>query len=134
MDCSACIATGTVDMFGAQVGGQLWLGAARLSSGDSGWALSAPLFKVGGGMYCNAGFSATGGVNLFGAAIGSMLDFAGGTLTDPDGTALRGPGCTVQTDEELDRLDRESLDGELAESARKFSASVRGKLDCIYPE
>ena len=49
-------------------------------------------------MYCNAGFSATGGVNLFGAVIGSMLDFAGGTLTDPDGTALRAPGCTVQTD------------------------------------
>lgn len=98
MDCSACIATGRVDMFGAQVGGQLWLGAARLSSGDSDWALSAPLLKVGGGVYCNAGFSATGGVNLFGAAIGSMLDFAGATLANPDGTALRAPGCTVQTD------------------------------------
>lgn len=98
MDCSACTAAGTVDMFGAQVGGQFWLGAAHLSSGDSDWALSAPLLKVGGGMYCNAGFSAAGGANLFGAAIGSMLDFANATLTAPDGTALRAPGCTVQTD------------------------------------
>lgn len=98
MDCSACVAVGRVDLFGAQVGGQLWLGAAHLSSGDSDWVLSAPLLKVGGGMYCNAGFSATGGVNLFGASIGSMLDFAGATLAAPSGTALRAPGCTVQAD------------------------------------
>ena len=88
-------------MFGAQIGGQFWLGGAHLNSGDSDWAFSAPLLKVGGGMYCNAGFSAAGGVNLFGAAIGSMLDFATGKLTAPDGTALRAPGCTVQTDAAL---------------------------------
>jgi hypothetical protein len=75
MDCSECTAAGSVDLFGAKVGGQLWLGAAHLTGPDSGFALDAPLLKVDGGMYCNAGFSATGGVNLFGAAIGSTLEF-----------------------------------------------------------
>lgn len=98
MSCSGCAVAGTVDLFGAQIGGQLWLGSAQLNSEGPGWALSAPLLKVGGGMYCNNRFSATGGVNLFGAAIGSMVDFAGATLTNPGGQALRAPGCTVETD------------------------------------
>jgi hypothetical protein len=97
MSCGGCAVAGTVDLFGAQIGGQLWLGSAQLNSEGPDWALSAPLLKVGGGMYCNNGFSAAGGVNLFGAAIGSTLEFAGATLSNR-GKALRAPGCTVEAD------------------------------------
>lgn len=98
MRCGSCTATGTVDLFGAQVGGQLWMGAAHFNARDSSWALSAPLLKVGGGVYFNGGFSASGGVNLFGAVIGSTLELRNATLSNPGGKALRAPGCTVQTD------------------------------------
>lgn len=98
MDCSACTAVGEVNLFGANVGGQLWLGAAHLTGQEGGFALNAPLLKVDGGMYCNAGFSATGGVNLFEASIGSTLEFDQASLINPGGAALRAPGCTVRAD------------------------------------
>jgi hypothetical protein len=100
MDCSrAFTATGTIDRSGAQIGGQLWLGGACLSRGDrDGDAVNAPLLKVDGGMYCNAGFRAVGRVNLFGATIGSTLEFDGATLSNPEGTALRAPGSFVRAD------------------------------------
>lgn len=98
MDCSGCTAVGGVDLFGANVGGQLWLGAAQLTGQEGGCAWQAPLLKVDGGMYCNAGFSATGGVNLFGASIGSTLEFDQASLINPGGVALRAPGCTVRAD------------------------------------
>lgn len=98
MDCSACAASGAVDLFGANVGGQLWLGGAHLGGPGSGFALNAPLLKAGGGMYCNAGFSAAGGINLFGASIGSTLEFNRASLNNPGGTALRASGCTIRAD------------------------------------
>jgi hypothetical protein len=56
-----------------------------------------------------------------------------GTIWGPVLVRL-GRAPRAEVEEELDRLDRLPLDGELAESAKRFSASVRGKLDSIYPE
>lgn len=97
MDCGrGFTAKGAIDLFGAQIGGQLWMGGACLSRGDrDGVAVNAPLLRVDGGMYCNAGFRAVGCVNLFGAMIGSTLEFDGATLSNPEGTALRAPGSVV---------------------------------------
>jgi hypothetical protein len=90
-----------VNLFGAEVKGQIWLNGARLGGDTVGHGLSAPLLKVGGGMYCRNGFVCDGGMNLFGAAIGSTLEFAGARLTNSAGLALRAPGLSVAADVEL---------------------------------
>lgn len=86
---------GSIDLFGAEVKGEIWLNGAHLNRGAAHWSLSAPELKVGGGVYCRAGFTAEGGVNLFRASIGSTLEFHGARLTGSDGLALRAPGLTV---------------------------------------
>jgi hypothetical protein len=89
-------ATSGINIFGAQIGGQLWLNDARLDAGDSDRALDAPQVCVNGGLYCNGRFSASGMINLFGAVIGSTLEFDGATLSDPAGKCLRASGLTVK--------------------------------------
>jgi hypothetical protein len=95
-------ATGTVDLFGAQIGGQLWLNAARLDKGDGDIALNAPQIAVTGGVYCNVGFTAHGGVNFFGATAGAAIEFSGARLSNPEGKCLRAPGLAVKTTLSLD--------------------------------
>jgi hypothetical protein len=89
-------ATGAVEMFGAQIGGQLWLNNASLEQGSSDGALNAPQINVSGGLYCNGQFRASGMINLFGAVIGAGLEFAGANLSNPTGMCLRAPGLTVR--------------------------------------
>jgi hypothetical protein len=89
-------ATNMIDIFGAQIGGQLWLNDARLETGGGDRALNAPQISVVGGLYCNGQFSASGMINLFGAVIGSTLEFNGATLSDAAGMCLRAPGLTVK--------------------------------------
>lgn len=89
-------AMNTIDMFGAQIGGQLWLNDARLETGGGDRTLNAPQISVVGGLYCNGQFSASGMINLFGAVIGSTLEFNGATLSDASGKCLRAPGLTVK--------------------------------------
>src|SRR5205823_3792504 len=96
LDCAAVMA-GSIDVFGAHIGGRFWLQGAQLHSSDGSYALNAPDLTVGGGMYCR-GIRATGGVNLYGATIGATLEFAGATLSNPEGTALRAPGSVVRAD------------------------------------
>jgi hypothetical protein len=93
---SGFTATSVVDIFGAQIGGQLWFNDARLDGGDSRRALSAPQICVGGGAYFNGQFSASGMINLFGAVIGSTLEFGGASLGNPQGKCLRAPGLAVK--------------------------------------
>jgi hypothetical protein len=86
-----------MNMFGAQIGGQLWLNGARLDKGNRECALDAPQIRVSGGLYCNKHFVAIGMINLFGAAVGATLEFDGATLTNPAGMCLRAPGLTVKS-------------------------------------
>jgi hypothetical protein len=70
----------------------------------------------------------------------AAVDGAGPDAETFDGTVWGpvlvrlGRAPRAEVEEELDRLDRVPLDGVLAESARKFSALVRGKLDSIYSQ
>src|SRR5436305_3994488 len=93
LDCAAVMA-GSIDVFGAHIGGRFWLQGAQLHSSDGSYALNAPDLTVGGGMYCR-GIRATGGVNMYGATIGAALEFTGATLSNSDGAALRAPGLRV---------------------------------------
>lgn len=96
VDLSRCHG-GPVDVFGASIGGRLWLAGAELDGGGSGWALDAPDLVVDGGIYCRA-MRASGGVNLFNAAVGSELELNGATLRSSAGFALRAPGLRVKSD------------------------------------
>jgi hypothetical protein len=89
-------ATGAVDMFGAQIGGQLWFTNASLDQGGSDRALNAAQISISGGLYCNGQFRASGMINLFGAVIGAGLEFREANLSNPAGKCLRAPGLAVR--------------------------------------
>ena len=89
-------AIGSVDLFGAQIGGQLWLNGARLDKGDRDVALDAPQMRVAGGVYCNARFTSLGVVNFFGADVGSTMEFTGAHLSAPGTVCFRAPGLAVK--------------------------------------
>jgi hypothetical protein len=88
---------GQLDIFGARIGGRLWLTGAELDGTGSGFALNAPDLVVEGGMYCRS-MKAAGGVNLYGAGIGAALELNGAVLTNQAGPALRARGLTVKSD------------------------------------
>jgi hypothetical protein len=87
-----------VNLFGAHIGGRLFLNSAKLHNPNGGFALNAPEVTIGSGMSCNGEFMAEGGVNLFGATIGSSLEFMGAMLTNATGYALRAPQLTLNSD------------------------------------
>lgn len=88
---------GGIDLFGARVGGMVWLSSAVLEGFEDEYALSAPDVVIDGGMYCR-GLRARGGVNLYGARIGSTLELDGATLTRPRGSSLAAAGLAVGLD------------------------------------
>jgi len=88
-------ATGTVNLIGAKIGGQLDMSDATLTNPD-GTALNAENLTVEQNMVCRNGFTATGTVNLLGAKVGGQLDMFDATLTNPDGTALNAENLTVE--------------------------------------
>ncbi len=95
-DFSRCQAR-RIDIFGARVGGRLWLAGAELGGTGSNHALNAPDLTVDGGMYCR-GLRGAGGINLFGAVIGAGLELDGAVLSSQAGLALRAPGLNVKAD------------------------------------
>jgi hypothetical protein len=132
-------ATGTVDLFGAQIGGQLWLNDARLDKGDGDVALNAPQISVTGGVYCNGRFAASGGVNFFGAAVGATMEFTGARLSSPEGECLRAPGLAVKTSLSLDggfssTGDIDLAGSRLGELSITDAVLANGKLDLRHAE
>jgi hypothetical protein len=61
-------------------------------------SLHADQLETRGSVELNEGFTAHGEVRLGGAHIGGQLNFAGATLTNPDGAALAADGLTVSAD------------------------------------
>ncbi|MEV8615882.1 hypothetical protein AB0383_49720 [Amycolatopsis sp. NPDC051373] len=107
---------GAVRLTGAHIGGQLACDQATLRN-DSGPALYADRLQTDRDVFLGDGFSATGAgelgaVRLTGAHIGSHLDFAGATLRNDSGPALKADG--LQSNGPV------SLDG-------SFSATGAGK-------
>jgi hypothetical protein len=89
---------GLIDLFGAQVGGQLWLTGSHVgSSKPDAWAVNAPSIHVAGGFYAWR-LAAAGGVNLWGAEVGASLELHGSTLSNVDRVALRAPALAAQLD------------------------------------
>jgi hypothetical protein len=135
MCCRAGFSTmGPVDLFGAQIGGQLWLNDARLDKSDSDIALNAPLICVTGGVYCNGQFASSGVVNLFGASVGSTMEFTGARLSSPDGKCLRAPGLVVKSSLSFDggfssRGDVDLAGSRLGELSIADAVLADGELD-----
>ncbi|MEU7598064.1 hypothetical protein AB0B79_34320 [Streptomyces sp. NPDC039022] len=91
------VIAGKINLFGARVGGRLWLVGARLTCAD-GYALDAPDMAVSGGLYCGGEFTAHGGVNLYGASVGAGFELDGARLVNSRGFALRAPNLVVASD------------------------------------
>ncbi len=89
---------GLIDLFGAQVGGQLWLTGSHVENPKpDAWAVDAPSIHVAGGFYAWH-LTAVGGVNLWGAEIGASLELHGSTLSNADRVALRAPALAARLD------------------------------------
>jgi hypothetical protein len=99
LDCSG-LRAGTVDLFGARIGGQLWLTGAQVEASTSAWAVNAPGMVVAGGVYCR-GLTARGGVNLYGTEVGAAVELDGAMITAADQPAVRAANLIARTDVHL---------------------------------
>jgi hypothetical protein len=91
---------GGIDLFGARIGGQVWLTDARMRAPAQQWAINAPQMTVAGGLYCRR-LDAHGGVDLWHVQIGAGVELLGAALTATDRPALRAAGTTVKGDFDL---------------------------------
>ncbi|WP_409186248.1 hypothetical protein F9C11_19245 [Amycolatopsis sp. VS8301801F10] len=88
---------GGIDLFGARVGGDLWLTGTKVGEREGGYAISAPSIKVAGGCYAR-GLTVRGGLNLWSAHIGAGLELDGANLAANGRPALRAPKIAVSGD------------------------------------
>jgi hypothetical protein len=125
VDITSCRIDGGIDLFGARVGGQLWLNDSHVTGHEAGYAIRAPNIEVAGGCYAR-GLTVRGGLNLWGADIRGGLELDGATLIGGDRPALRAPNLTVTGDVTLG--DGASINGAVDFS----SATVDGCLVLKY--
>jgi hypothetical protein len=123
LDDGFTVASGSVDLAGAQIGGDLRCTGGQFSN-PGGDAIDAEKLSVVGQMSCEAPFSAAGQVILLLAHIGGQLSFTGGRLANPGGEALCGDGMTVAGD--LFCSDGFSAAGEV----RLVRARIGGQFNC----
>ena len=90
-------ATGTVDLRGAEIGGQLDCTAGRFD-GAGGVALEGGGLRVTADMFLSDGFHATGTVDLIRAEIGGQLACDAGRFDGAGGMALNGDTLRVGAD------------------------------------
>ena len=88
-------ASGMVDLYGAEIGGDVRCDGAQLEN-DRGWALDAEALVAKGAILLRNGFSATGGVRLYGAEIGGNLACDGGSVRNDRGWALDAEGLVAK--------------------------------------
>ncbi|MFE4631863.1 oxidoreductase [Streptomyces sp. NPDC056773] len=79
--------TGRLSLINAHVAGELVLDGARITTSGE-WAVFAGGLVMGGGVFCQQGFTARGGVRLLGAQLPGGLFMRGARLENPGGTAL----------------------------------------------
>jgi len=118
---SAVTANGTVDVGGAQIGGQLACNGATLD-GAGGKALNAQEAKVTQGLFLR-GMTATGTVDVNSAQIGGQLTCNGATLDGAGETALNAQGAKVTQDLVL-------RDVTVTGTVDVNGAQIGGQLDC----
>lgn len=116
-----CTVTGSVDLEGAYVGGQLILSGSTLSN-PGGVAVRADGLVVAGDLFCRDGALIDGEFRLLAARIRGEVRFTGSALHNPEGVALLADRLTV----EKDMYCREGF--EVTGEVRLFSAQVTGQL------
>jgi hypothetical protein len=121
------ISDGGISLFGATIGGQVWLNTAEVRN-TTGWAVNAPMVSVGGGIY-GRGLAAHGGINLFAAKVGESVELPACTLVSRLSRSLRAPGARVGGSVALNDgarvggnvdLSRANVEGRLAISGATF--------------
>ena len=120
--CLRGVTAGRLRLFGADVGGNVWVNGANLTAAGADYALDCPQMHVGGGFYATDGLRATGGINVWGASIGSSMELDGACLTRQSGFALRGHGLHVGHD--LSCADIQMQNGGMV----LFAARIGGQL------
>ncbi|MET9261280.1 hypothetical protein [Amycolatopsis sp. NPDC004079] len=88
---------GGIDLFGARVGGDLWLTGTKVGDQEGDYAISAPSIEVAGGFYAR-GLTVRGGLNLWSADIGAGLELDRANLAASGRPALRAPKMVVSGD------------------------------------
>ena len=116
-------ATGTVDLAGAAITGQLACNGGRFER-PGGVALNANAATVGADVFLCDGFHATGAVNVVRATITGQLACGGGRFERPGGVALDAGGVTVGAD--LFLRDGFHATGEV----HLVRAAITGQLAC----
>jgi hypothetical protein len=122
---TSCRIEGGVDLFGAQVGGQLWLNNTHVEGTQAGYAVNAPQIEVAGGCYARR-LTVRGGLNLWGAAIRAGLELDDATLVAEGRRALRAPKLAVTGDVTFG--ESATVSGAIDLS----SASINGCLSLTY--
>ena len=116
--------TGTVDLAGAAITGQLACLGGRFEWPE-GVALNADGATIGAGAFLSGQFHATGEVNLVGATITGQLACTGGRFERPGGVALNANAATVRADVFLNG-------GFYATGEVNFArAAISGQLACV---
>ncbi|WP_346089123.1 hypothetical protein [Streptomyces erythrogriseus] len=93
----AQLVSGGVDLFGAQIRGDLWLTSALVTGDRSGFAVNGPQLRIEGGLYAHSAHL-TGGLNLWGAQA-FTLELTQARLSGKEGRpAFRGDGLHLVQD------------------------------------
>jgi hypothetical protein len=110
-----------ISLIGAQVGGDLDCGGAKLSA--TGHALSADRARITGGVFLNENFSSSGEIEFIGAQIGGSLECDGAKLS-ATGIALHADGARITGSVFL-------RNGFSSSGAIRFvGAQIESELDC----
>ena len=110
-----------ISLFGAHVGGQLWLEGSVIQNADEdSFAIDAPSVHVAGGLF-GSRISVEGGFNLWGARMGTSLELDSAMLVNARGAALRAPH--IETGLDVD-MTSSRVEGEID----LFGAKVGGQL------
>lgn len=95
LDLNGCVMESSrLSLMNAQVTGELDLDGARISASGP-WAVWAGGLIMGGGVFCQKGFTTRGGVRLLGAQLPGGLFMRGARLEKPGGTALAADNVTA---------------------------------------
>ena len=130
------LATGSVQLLGARIGGNLTC-SGGLFVNPGGRALAADSAVIGGSVFLNnlpdsgVGFLAVGTVQLPGAKIASQLICHGGRFYNKRGDALAADGVEVNVGIFLSKAPGETGRFHATGAVRLLGAKIGGQLNCV---
>ncbi|MEU2777175.1 hypothetical protein ABZ646_30810 [Streptomyces sp. NPDC007162] len=114
------LVSGGLDLFGAQIRGDLWLTSARITGDGAGFAVNGPQLRVEGGLYAHSAH-VTGGLNLWGAQAFTIELTEAHLSGEEERPAFRGDGLHLVQDLRCTSL---LVDGG---GVRLFGATIGGQ-------